>query len=120
MIPTLEERQCDRATIHVRINDLLKGNLNVSPDRICNDILEIALLCRNYNIGKTFIWSLAYSTKSNSELLRQLNGMLCITYLEYLEYVISLIMVQYQNAYLDRWNTSFQKWQNNKCKKFDR
>lgn len=55
MIPTLEERQCDRATIHVRINDLLKGNLNVSPDRICNDILEIALLCRNYNIGKKFI-----------------------------------------------------------------
>lgn len=55
MIPTLEERQCDCAKIHVRINDLLKGDLNVSPDRICNDILEIALLCRNYNIGKKFI-----------------------------------------------------------------
>ena len=55
MIPTLEEREYDRAKIHVRINDLLKGDLNVSPDRICNDILEIALLCRNYNIGKKFI-----------------------------------------------------------------
>lgn len=55
MIPTLEQRQCNRAKIHVRINDLLKGDLNVSPDRICNDILEIALLCRNYNIGKKFI-----------------------------------------------------------------
>ena len=39
----LEEHQYEAAAVHVGINDLLKGMPNnVTVDRICNDILEIA------------------------------------------------------------------------------
>ena len=38
-------------------------------DSICNDILEIAIRCRNHSITKVFISSVAYSTKLNSELI---------------------------------------------------
>ena len=83
-IPILEEHQCDAAAIHVGINDLLKGMPNnVCVDSICNDILEIALRCRNHNIGEVFISSVAYSSKVSNELIQQLNNLLqkrCIEY----------------------------------------
>ena len=83
-IPILEEHQYDAAAIHVGINDLLKGmSNNVTLDNICNDILEIALRCRNYNIGEVFISSVAYSSKVSNELIQQLNNLLykrCIEY----------------------------------------
>ena len=76
-IPILEEHQYDAAAIHVGINDLLKGMPNnVSVDSICNDILEIALRCRNHNIGEVFISSVAYSSKVSNELIQQLNNLL--------------------------------------------
>ena len=52
-------------------------------DSICNDILEIALRCRNHNIGEVFISSVAYSSKVSNELIQQLNNLLykrCIEY----------------------------------------
>ena len=76
-IPILEEHQYDAAAIHVGINDLLKGMPNnVSVDSICNDILEIALRCRNHNIGEVFISSVAYSSKVSNELIQQLNNLI--------------------------------------------
>ena len=52
-------------------------------DSICNDILEIALRCRNHNISEVFISSVAYSSKVSNELIQQLNNLLykrCIEY----------------------------------------
>ena len=68
-IPILEEHQYDAAAIHVGINDLLKGmSKNVTVDRICNDILEIALGCHSHNIGEVCMSSVAYSSKVSNEL----------------------------------------------------
>ena len=56
-IPILQEHQYDATAIHVGINDLLQGMPNnVTVDSICNDILEIALRCRNHNIGEVFFF----------------------------------------------------------------
>ena len=76
-IPILEEHQYDAAAIHVGINDLLKGMPNnVCVDSICNDILEIALRCRNHSIGEVFISGVAYGSKVSNELIQQLNNLL--------------------------------------------
>ena len=56
---------------------------NVTVDSICNDIVEIALRCRNHNVGEVFISSVAYSSKVSNELRQQLNDLLyrkCIEY----------------------------------------
>ena len=45
-------------------------------DSICNDILEIALRCRNHNIGEVFISGAAYGSKVSNELIQQLNNLL--------------------------------------------
>ena len=82
-IPRLEEHQYVSTTIHVGIHALLKGTLNVSVDSICNDIVESALRCRNHNLGKLFISSIAYGTKANSDLIQQVNRQLYTTCLEY-------------------------------------
>ena len=47
-----------------------------SIDEICDDIIKIALRCRSHNIATIFISSIAYSTKVNLELIRNLNGLL--------------------------------------------
>ena len=79
-IPILEEHQYDAAAIYVRINDLLKGMPNnVTIDNICNDILEIALRCRNHNIK----CCLQFQYIPSNELIQQLNNLLykrCIEY----------------------------------------
>ena len=76
-IPILEEHQYDAAAIHVGINDILKGMPNnVTVDSICNDILEIALRCRNRNNSEVFISNVAYSSKVSNELILQLNNFL--------------------------------------------
>ena len=36
--------------------------------------MDIALQCRNHNIGTVFIFSIVYSTKVNYELLWKLNN----------------------------------------------
>ena len=83
-VTLMEEHQYDAAAIHVRINDLLKGMANnVTVDSICNDILEIALRCRNHNIGEVFISSVTNSSKVSNELIQQLSNLLykkCIEY----------------------------------------
>ena len=56
---------------------------NVTVDSICNDIVEIALCCRNHNVSEVFISSVAYSSKVSNELRQQLNDLLyrkCIEY----------------------------------------
>ena len=47
-----------------------------SIDEICDDIFKITLICRHYNITTIFISSVAYSTKENLQLIRNLNGLL--------------------------------------------
>ena len=84
VIPILEELQYDVAAIHVGINDLLKGTPNnLTVGSICNDIFEIALCCHSQNIGEVFISSVAYSSKVSSELIQQLNDLLCKGCIEY-------------------------------------
>ena len=63
-IPLLEEHQYGAAAIHVTV------------DSICNDILEVALRCRNHNIGEVFISGVAYGSKVSNELIQQLNNLL--------------------------------------------
>ena len=83
-IPILQEHQYDATAIHVGINDLLQGMPNnVTVDSICNDILEIALRCRNHNIGEVFFSSVVDSFKLSNALIQQLNNLLykkCIEY----------------------------------------
>ena len=52
------------------------NNVTVIVENICNDIFEIALRCRNHNIGEVFISSVAYSSKVSYELIQQLNDFL--------------------------------------------
>ena len=76
-IPMLEEHQYNTAAIHDGINDILKGMPNnVTVDSICNDIFEVALRCRNDNIGEVFISSVAYSSKASNALIQQLVDLL--------------------------------------------
>ena len=68
--PILEEHQRDAATIHVGINDLLRGvPNNVTVHSICNDILETALRCCNHNIREVFLPSVADGSKVSNNLL---------------------------------------------------
>ena len=75
-IPILQEQYYDAAGIHVGINDLLNSSSKKSVDEICDDINKIALRCRSHNIATIFISSIAYSTKVNLQLIRNLNGLL--------------------------------------------
>ena len=75
-IPTLQEQYYDAAGIHVGINDLLNSSSKKSVDEICDDIIKIALRCSSHNIATIFISSIAYSTKVNLQLIRNLNGLL--------------------------------------------
>ena len=57
--------------MHVSITDLLSSNKSVND--ICRDIVSIGLRCRNSNISKVFISSIAYSSKINTVLVQRLN-----------------------------------------------
>ena len=46
---------------------------NKSVNDICRDIVSIGLRCRNSNISKVFISSIAYSSKINTVLVQRLN-----------------------------------------------
>ena len=76
-IPILREHEYDGAIIHVGINDLIKNpNENKDATKIPRDVIDIALQCRNHNIGTVFISSIVYSTKVNYELLCKVNNFL--------------------------------------------
>ena len=69
------EHEYDGAIIHVRINNLIKNpNENKDTMKIARDVIDIALQCRNHNIGAVFISSIVYSTNVNYELLCNLNN----------------------------------------------
>ena len=51
-------------------------NENKDTTKIARDVIDIALQCRNHNIGTVFISSIVYSTKVNYELLCKLNNLL--------------------------------------------
>ena len=76
-IPVLKEQYYDAAGIHVGINDLLISSSKKSVDEICDDIIKIALRCRNHNIATIFISSIGYSTKVNLQLISNLWVLLC-------------------------------------------
>ena len=76
-IPILQEHEYGRAIIHVGINDLIKNpNENKDTAKIARDVINIALRCRNHNIGTVFISSIVYSTKVDYEMLCKLNNLL--------------------------------------------
>ena len=56
---------------------------NVTVNSICNDIFEIAISCRNHDIGEVFISSVPNSSKVCNELIQQSHDFLykgCIEY----------------------------------------
>ena len=75
-IPILQEQYYDVADTHVAINDLLSSSSKKSVDQICDDVIKVVLRCRSHNIATIFISSIAYSTKVNLQLIRNLNGLL--------------------------------------------
>ena len=75
-IPILQEQYYDAADIHVAINNLLSSSSKKSVDQIYGDIIKIVLRCCSHNIATIFISSIAYSTKVNLQLIRNLNGLL--------------------------------------------
>ena len=75
-MPILREQYYDAAGIHAGINDLPNSSSKKSVDEICDDIVKIALRCRSHNIATIFIFSIAYSTKVNLQLICNLNGLL--------------------------------------------
>ena len=72
----LQEQYYDAAGIYVGINDLLDSSSQKSFNEICHGIIKIALRCHNQNITTIFVSSIAYSTKVNLHLIRNLNGLL--------------------------------------------
>ena len=73
-IPILEEDTYDSTVIHVGINDFLKcsnGMPNIT--KVVEDIVDIGLNCRNYNIGNIFVSSIVYCEKVDNELIVSLN-----------------------------------------------
>ena len=74
-IPILQEQYYDAAGIHEGLNDLLNSSSKKSVDEFCDDMIKIALRCGSHNIATIFISSIAYSTKVNLQLIRNLNGL---------------------------------------------
>ena len=74
-IPILQEQYHYAVGIHVGINDLLNSSSKKSVNEICDDIIKITLRCRSQNIATIFISSIAYGTKVNLQLIRNLNGL---------------------------------------------
>ena len=73
-IPILEENAYDSAVIHVGINDLLK-NPHETKDiaKIVQDITDVALNCRIYNVGTIFISGIVYCDKIDFDFICKLN-----------------------------------------------
>ena len=70
----MEEDTYDSTVIHVGINDFLKcsnGMPNIT--KVVEDIVDIGLNCRNYNIGNIFVSSIVYCEKVDNELIVSLN-----------------------------------------------
>ena len=104
-IPILEEHEYDGAIIHVGINDLIKNpNENKDTTKIAWDVIDIALQCRNHNIGTVFISSIVYNTKVNYELLCKLNNLL------YEEFVKNGFYFIDNSAVTDRWRDGVHLW----------
>ena len=75
-IPIFQEQCYDAAGIHVGMNAVLNSSSKKSVNEIFDDIIKIALRYRSHNIAAIFISSIAYSTKVNPQLIRNLNGLL--------------------------------------------
>ena len=74
-IPILQEQYHYAVGIHVGINDLLNSSSKKSVNEICDDVIKITLRCRSQNIATIFISSIAYGTKVNLQLIRNLNDL---------------------------------------------
>ena len=73
--PIFEEYEYDAAILHVGINDLLRFDRNSTTlTSVCDDVINAGLRCRNFNIGKTFISSVAFCSKVAADKLRKLNS----------------------------------------------
>ena len=51
-------------------------NENKDVTKVARDVIDIALQCRNHNIGTVFISSIVYSTMAHYELLCKVNNIL--------------------------------------------
>ena len=61
----------DALAIHVGITDLLSSNKSVND--MSRDFISTGLRCQSYKINKVFIYSIACSSKINTDLVQRLN-----------------------------------------------
>ena len=76
-IPILEENEYDTSILHNDINELLTFDKNGSTlVLICDHIINAGLRCRNSNIEKIFVSSVAFCSKVPTDMLRERNHFL--------------------------------------------
>ena len=68
---TLKDESPDVAIIHVGINDLLSRKQNVNE--VADEIKNMAVKCRSYNVKQVALSGVVYSTKVNERLIEELN-----------------------------------------------
>ena len=75
MVRSLKENDYDIAIVHVGINDLLnRRNIDDSCiEEICNDIINVGMRCRDFNIGMIFISGISYSARIRVDILSRVN-----------------------------------------------
>ena len=75
MVTSLKANDYDIAIVHVGINDLLnRRNIDDSCiEEICNDIINVGMRCRDFNIGMIFISGITYSARICVDTLSRVN-----------------------------------------------
>ena len=53
IVPSLIDETSDRITLHGGCNDA--NNKNSTPERIANQLADMAILCRDYSVSDIFI-----------------------------------------------------------------
>ena len=66
--PSLEEYEYDAAIIYVGINDILRSKGEKEVNDIPRKIMNIAKICRNYNIAKIFISSIIRCSRTTVDI----------------------------------------------------
>ena len=72
-MPSLEEERPDAVIIHVGINNLLHKGKFDEVEKLAEEIIEIGLCCRSYNVNDVFISGIIYSSKADIGMIRRLN-----------------------------------------------
>ena len=73
IVPSLEEERQDAAIVHVGIKNLLHKGKFDEVEKLAEEIIEIGLRCRNYNLNDVLISGIIYSSNADIGMIRRLN-----------------------------------------------